>query len=280
MGAMEEVMHNRLLIDEPPLQVLPSLASAIGLNEAIVLQQIHYLLRGFGKERDGRLWVYNTYEQWQEYFPFWSVSTIRRTLNKLEGDGLIEAGNYNQLGFDNTKWYAIDYPRLSDLTDDLFNLSRRPVQSEQMDLSNLNRPIPKTNTKTTDKDDDDRAAPPKSEERDGRWLMESLRETGLFAYWDQDAMRLAAGLEEDYTDDQLIEAKRRLVEQHQKQIGEGKGGISYPLAYMRGILAGGMNEPTGAGRGGQGEVDWDEELRKYEEKRGPVQPIDPDEITF
>ena len=33
-----------LLISEPPLQVLPSLAVKIGLNEAIVLQQIHYWL--------------------------------------------------------------------------------------------------------------------------------------------------------------------------------------------------------------------------------------------
>ena len=35
---------SNLLTQEPPLQVLPSLAVAIGLNEAIVLQQVHYLL--------------------------------------------------------------------------------------------------------------------------------------------------------------------------------------------------------------------------------------------
>ena len=33
---------SKLLINEHPLQVLPSLATKIGLNEAIVLQQIHY----------------------------------------------------------------------------------------------------------------------------------------------------------------------------------------------------------------------------------------------
>lgn len=33
---------SKLLISESPLLVLPSLAETIGLNEAIVLQQIHF----------------------------------------------------------------------------------------------------------------------------------------------------------------------------------------------------------------------------------------------
>ena len=36
---------SNLLIEEPPLQVLPSLALAVGLNEAIILQQMHYWLK-------------------------------------------------------------------------------------------------------------------------------------------------------------------------------------------------------------------------------------------
>ena len=44
---------SRLLIDEPPLQVLPSLAREIGLNEAIMLQQIHYWLLKSGNEFEG-----------------------------------------------------------------------------------------------------------------------------------------------------------------------------------------------------------------------------------
>lgn len=38
-------MKRSLLIEEPPLQILPSLAAAIGLNEAIVLQQLYWLLQ-------------------------------------------------------------------------------------------------------------------------------------------------------------------------------------------------------------------------------------------
>ena len=88
---------SRLLLDEKPLIILPKLAVLIGLNEAIVLQQIHYWLR---EKRDdperyaasfalGEWWVYNTLDAWQKQFPFWSVMTIRRTLESLEAKGLV-----------------------------------------------------------------------------------------------------------------------------------------------------------------------------------------------
>ena len=36
---------SNLLIDDYPILVLPKLANEIGLNEAIVLQQMHYWLK-------------------------------------------------------------------------------------------------------------------------------------------------------------------------------------------------------------------------------------------
>ena len=113
---------SRLLIDEPPLQVIPSLAVAVGLNEAIVLQQFHYWIKGSKHERDDRYWVYNTVEEWQKQFPFWSVSTVKRTIGSLEKQGLIVTGNYNENTWDRTRWYAIDYDRLDEL--DLSTVNR------------------------------------------------------------------------------------------------------------------------------------------------------------
>ena len=77
---------SKLLIPDRPLQVLPSLAVLIGLNEAIVLQQIHYWLSNElnNKIIDGKKWVYNTYEEWGRQFPFWSCRTIQRTMLSLE----------------------------------------------------------------------------------------------------------------------------------------------------------------------------------------------------
>jgi hypothetical protein len=104
-----------LLIDEEPLLVPPRLAAAIGLNEAIVLQQVRYWLgdKRRPQVRDGRRWVYNTYPQWQAQFPFWSLATIKKTFRDLEERGLLLAAQrYNRAPTDRTKWYTIDFARL------------------------------------------------------------------------------------------------------------------------------------------------------------------------
>lgn len=77
---------SHLLISEPPLQVLPSLACRIGLHEAMVLQQVHYLtLRP--SNRDG--WVTKTHEEWGDIFPFFKRRTIERAFANLRQIGLL-----------------------------------------------------------------------------------------------------------------------------------------------------------------------------------------------
>lgn len=117
---------SRLLIDEPPLQVLPSLAREIGLNEAIMLQQMHYWLIKSSHEFEGVKWFYKTLEDWQTEFTFWSTMTIRRTLTNLEKQKVIRIGNFNKKKFDKTKWYTIEYQCVN----------RRCVQYEQTMCSN------------------------------------------------------------------------------------------------------------------------------------------------
>lgn len=110
---MEVTAISNLLLDEHPLQVMPTLATLIGLNEAIILQQVHYWLKHKEKSGqdyiDGHYWVYNTYKQWQEQFPFWHLNTLQRAFTSLEKKGLLISANYNKAGFDKTKWYTIDY---------------------------------------------------------------------------------------------------------------------------------------------------------------------------
>lgn len=108
---------SKLLINESPLQVLPSLAVLIGLNEAIVLQQIHYWISNELNNNlvNGRKWVYNTYAQWCVQFPFWSKNTIIRTIDSLEDIKLIISGSFNKLSKDRTKWYTINYEKLESL---------------------------------------------------------------------------------------------------------------------------------------------------------------------
>lgn len=111
--------HHRashLLIHEPPLQVLPSLAVAVGLNEAIVLQQIHYWLQRSQNEINGHLWVYNSVAQWKHQFPFWSDDTIARTLKSLRQSGVVVAEQLSKEPRDRSLYYRIDYAALAGLT--------------------------------------------------------------------------------------------------------------------------------------------------------------------
>ena len=52
------------LFTRHPLVVNPDLAVGIGLNEAIVVQQLNYWLNSkSAKTIDGKKWIYNTYEK-------------------------------------------------------------------------------------------------------------------------------------------------------------------------------------------------------------------------
>lgn len=119
---------SKLLLDEPPLVILPTLANRIGLNEAIILQQIHYWIKRSDKLYDGKKWTYNTYEDWVKQFPFWSISTVRRALSSLEKQELIITGNYNKMKADKTKWYTVNYEKYE-------GLNSPSVQNEQSNCS-------------------------------------------------------------------------------------------------------------------------------------------------
>lgn len=139
-----------LLIEEPPLQVLPSLAKSIGLNEAIVLQQIHYWLRKSNNVKDGHKWIYNSMPNWQKQFNFWSLPTVKRVFRSLEKQGLIITANYNKAGFDKTKWYRINYEKLQHVSrrsdqNDPTMVSSWTDGSDQNDTTNTKR-LPETTT--------------------------------------------------------------------------------------------------------------------------------------
>ena len=133
---MNRIM-SKLLIPESPIQLIPSLAKAIGLNEAIFIQQLHYWSL---KSKDG--WVYNTYEQWQEQFPFWSTRTIQRIVRNLEESGLLISRQDND--FDRKKYYQIDYDKLDEV--ELTMTPNCPHPSRQIDTFSL------TETTTIDSD--------------------------------------------------------------------------------------------------------------------------------
>lgn len=151
---------NKLLLDESPILVLPSLAEKVGLNEAIFIQQLHYWLKDSKNIRDGYKWVYNTYEEWAEQFTWWSIRTLKRIITGLENNGYIVTANYNSLKIDKTKWYRIDYEKLNELVarpscqNGTSRVTDCPVESD-----NLALPLPEITTEITTKKEDEEETP-------------------------------------------------------------------------------------------------------------------------
>ncbi|MBS4198117.1 hypothetical protein KHA93_00395 [Bacillus sp. FJAT-49732] len=89
------------------LELSPNLAIKIGLNESIVFQQLAKCIDDNGILLDGERWVSMTYEQWQEIFPFWSTTTIKRIFTSLHKMGFIKIEQHGKHRYDRTNWYCI-----------------------------------------------------------------------------------------------------------------------------------------------------------------------------
>jgi uncharacterized phage protein (TIGR02220 family) len=156
---------NKRLINEAPLIIIPSLAVKIGLNESVILQQVHYWLQSSKHVFEGRKWVYNTYQDWQKQLPFLSESTIRRAIRFLEKEGYLISASWNKTKMGRTKWYTIDYEKLKELGMEPFEQTPNDAidesvpscgqidarsESERSEVdATVNQAIPKTTTETT-----------------------------------------------------------------------------------------------------------------------------------
>lgn len=148
----------QLLLDEYPLIVLPSLAEKIGLNQAIFLQQIHYWIGQNRNIQDGKSWVYNSYEEWQKQFPFWSVRTIKRIVSELEISGLLVSSMAYSKVSNRKKWYTIDYDKFNLLCENTITnkkcvslKDKKIVQSQSENISDFQEPSEKELNELSDK---------------------------------------------------------------------------------------------------------------------------------
>ena len=114
---------SKVLFDKSPLVVDTVLATKIGLNEAIVLQQVHYWIEINRTKQtnfyEDSFWTYNSMKEWNKSFPFFGEKTLNRIFKSLEKLGILKTGNFNKLRMDRTKWYTIDYSKLESYINEL-----------------------------------------------------------------------------------------------------------------------------------------------------------------
>ncbi|EOH1345009.1 hypothetical protein [Citrobacter freundii] len=146
-----------MLFNFRPLVINPELAMRIGLNEAIVLQQVNYWIndKEQGVIHAGRRWVFNSYESWVKQFPFWSADTVKRAFTSLVKQGCLDVEQLNKSLHDRTNYYAINHE--CELLNDAeqvpssngANCPDRQAQDAPMDEGKNARSLTVTTTKTT-----------------------------------------------------------------------------------------------------------------------------------
>lgn len=91
-----------------------TIAQELGVSAAIVVQNLQFWIKKNEANdkhfHDGRYWTFNSMKAWHELFPFWTERQIRKILDDLVEKKIIIKGNYNEMKYDRTLWYAFtDY---------------------------------------------------------------------------------------------------------------------------------------------------------------------------
>lgn len=96
------------------------LAIKYGRDEATFINCLSFWLRVNESKhhnyKDGRYWVFNTYEEWLEQLPEFSRDELKRVLKSLRDNGVIDTGRFNSNPYDRTLWYTFS-AKFEKLTD-------------------------------------------------------------------------------------------------------------------------------------------------------------------
>ena len=87
------------------------LAKEYGILEAVILNNFQHWIeknRANGTNyHDGFYWTYNSARAFSELFPYASQKQIRKALQHLISEGIVQTGNYNKTPYDRTLWYSL-----------------------------------------------------------------------------------------------------------------------------------------------------------------------------
>lgn len=117
------------------------IAKEYGILEAIILNNFQHWIeknRANGKNfHDGHYWTYNSAKAFSELFPYASQKQIRKALQNLIAEGIIQTGNYNKNPYDRTLWYSF-----TEKGDSIFQMGKIDVPKRENGNDLEGQPIP------------------------------------------------------------------------------------------------------------------------------------------
>lgn len=142
-----------LYMDEVPINVSPRLAAVFGINKAVIVQKLHFLIAGaqanndLYKFVDGHWWTYGSYQEWREKFFIWlSEAAVKTILRELEKSGIVVTRQGVKNRRDRRKWYRIDTERFNQAVRDFEAHQIKIIPSKTDSPSDKNYPIHETDS--------------------------------------------------------------------------------------------------------------------------------------
>lgn len=126
------------------LSVQSSVLSALGSDLGIVVSQLHYWLSQtkyeWGTVRNGKRYIFNTLEQWQEQFNWLTRSKLYRVFKELRDRGIVLFEQFDKSKYNRRGYYSLDYEKLAELDIDLLKpLETSTFHQRNIDVSSAER---------------------------------------------------------------------------------------------------------------------------------------------
>lgn len=129
----EIFMHYLFEPKEECTVVSPVLAKAIGLNEAIILQKLNDLIQLNKNDsrylKEESIWTnQSVVALCEKYFPYMSLSTVKRAINRLKKLNLIKVKRYySEEVKSGTNWYSLNY----EVVENMIEIENKATEIEE-----------------------------------------------------------------------------------------------------------------------------------------------------
>lgn len=131
------------------------IAMEYGLEEAILLENLYFWVQKNKANNkncfEGKFWTYNSVKAFNDLFCYITPSKIVRALKKLEDEGLVESGCFNENKYDHTKWYTVTEKAKSFFENAKSNLQNEKSISQYDESIDTNCKISITDNKPNNK---------------------------------------------------------------------------------------------------------------------------------